>query len=163
MLSLTSRRVSSSTISFASRSDLARRSSLVTTRVSPDRQATSASMRPGRARFAPVRPWSVKVFSGVTPRVARAFFWAVRSWPLVDTRACPMRIPVMVSKVPFVLPRAFLRAGPYGNWMALDVTVSFVWPLVHSWEWRFGCLEGRSSNGHWEPGRRQRVPYVRCR
>jgi hypothetical protein len=33
-----------------------RRSSLVTTRVSPSRQAASASLSPGRARVAPVRP-----------------------------------------------------------------------------------------------------------
>lgn len=34
------------------------RSSLVTTRVSPARQAASASRSPGRSRFVPVRPWS---------------------------------------------------------------------------------------------------------
>lgn len=56
MLSLTSRRVSSSTMSFASRSDLARRSSLVTTNASPARQAARACPSPGRALFVPVRP-----------------------------------------------------------------------------------------------------------
>jgi S-adenosyl methyltransferase len=34
------------------------RASLVTTRVSPSRQAASASRSPGRARLVPVRPWS---------------------------------------------------------------------------------------------------------
>jgi hypothetical protein len=34
------------------------RSSLVTTRVSPRRQAARASRRPGRARLVPVSPWS---------------------------------------------------------------------------------------------------------
>jgi hypothetical protein len=33
----------------------------------------------------------MNVFPGVTPRVTRAFFRAVRSWSLVDRRAYPMR------------------------------------------------------------------------
>ena len=46
--------VSSSTMSLASRSDLANRSSFETTRVSPLRHAASASRRPGPARSVPV-------------------------------------------------------------------------------------------------------------
>jgi hypothetical protein len=42
----------------ASGTERASRSSLVTTRVSPSRQAASASRSPGRSRFVPVRPWS---------------------------------------------------------------------------------------------------------
>ena len=57
-LKLIRRAVSSSAIARASGRDLARRSSLVTTRVSPARQAASASRRPGRSRLVPVRPWS---------------------------------------------------------------------------------------------------------
>jgi cytochrome P450 len=48
--------VSSSAMARASGRDLARRSSLVTTRVSPARHAASASRRPGRSRLVPVRP-----------------------------------------------------------------------------------------------------------
>jgi len=58
MLSLTFASVSSATMSRASGSERASRSSLVTTSVSPERQAASASRRPGRARLVPVRPWS---------------------------------------------------------------------------------------------------------
>jgi hypothetical protein len=54
----TDRAVSSSAIARASGSDRARRSSLVTTRVSPARQAANASRRPGRSRLVSVRPWS---------------------------------------------------------------------------------------------------------
>src|SRR6266702_6561940 len=54
MLSFTSVSVSSSTMSRASGRERASRSSLVTTRVSPTRQAASASRSPGRARFVPV-------------------------------------------------------------------------------------------------------------
>jgi len=54
----TPRVVSSSTMSRASGSDRARRSSLVTARVSPVRQAARTSRSPGRARVVPVRPWS---------------------------------------------------------------------------------------------------------
>jgi len=39
-------------------SERASRSSFVTTKVSPARQAASASRRHGRSRFVPVRPWS---------------------------------------------------------------------------------------------------------
>ena len=42
----------------ASRSDRARRSSLVTTNTSLARQAASALRRPGRARVVPDKPWS---------------------------------------------------------------------------------------------------------
>jgi len=42
----------------ASGRDRASRSSLVTTRVSPVRQAAKACRRPGRSRLVPVRPWS---------------------------------------------------------------------------------------------------------
>jgi len=52
------RRVSTSTMSRASGGDRASRSSLVTTSVSPARQAASASRRPGRTRLVPVMPWS---------------------------------------------------------------------------------------------------------
>jgi hypothetical protein len=55
-LSLTWRRVRSSRIARASGSDRAKRSSLVTTSVSPARQAARASRRPGRSRLAPVSP-----------------------------------------------------------------------------------------------------------
>jgi hypothetical protein len=57
-LSLTRRRVRSSTMSRASGSERASRSSLVTTSVSPSRQAASASRKPGRSRLIPVNPWS---------------------------------------------------------------------------------------------------------
>src|SRR5664280_2810307 len=56
MLSFTPPSVSSSTMLRASVKELASRPSLVTTRVSPDRQAASASHRPGRARLVPVSP-----------------------------------------------------------------------------------------------------------
>ena len=51
--------VSSPAMSRASGRERASRSSLMTTRVSPARQAASASRSPGRARLVPVRPWSV--------------------------------------------------------------------------------------------------------
>ena len=51
MLSSTSAVVSSSTMSQASGRERARRSSLVTMRVSPERQAAHASRSPGRSRF----------------------------------------------------------------------------------------------------------------
>jgi hypothetical protein len=57
-LSFTLDLVSSSNMSRASGSDLASRSSLVTTRVSPARHAARANRSPGRSRFVPVRPWS---------------------------------------------------------------------------------------------------------
>ena len=57
-LSRTPRWVSSSTMSRASGTERASRSSFVTTRVSPSRQAARASRSPGRSRFVPVRPWS---------------------------------------------------------------------------------------------------------
>ncbi len=50
--------VSSSAMARASGRERARRSSLVTTRVSPARQAVSAWRSPGRSRLVPVRPWS---------------------------------------------------------------------------------------------------------
>ncbi len=56
MLSLTPAAVSSSRMSRASGTDRARRSSFVTTRVSPRRQAANASRSPGRDRFRPVNP-----------------------------------------------------------------------------------------------------------
>jgi hypothetical protein len=40
------------------------------------------------------------VFTGVTPEVTKAFFLAVLSWSLVDTRAYPTRSPAMVLNVP---------------------------------------------------------------
>jgi hypothetical protein len=43
-------------VTAASGRDRASRSSLVTTSVSPARQAARASRRPGRSRLAPVRP-----------------------------------------------------------------------------------------------------------
>lgn len=99
-----------------------RRSRVVATRVSPFRQAAGASRCPGRARLAPVGPWSANVLSSATPRARRAFFWAVRSSSLVDTRAYPISSPVMVLNVPFIPQkppprhRAFFdrcrRAGP---------------------------------------------------
>jgi hypothetical protein len=52
-LSLTLRLVSSSKMSRASGSERASRSSLVTTNVSPARQAARASVRPGRSRLVP--------------------------------------------------------------------------------------------------------------
>src|SRR5215207_9132379 len=52
-LRLTLRRVSSSRMSRASGNDRARRSSLVTTNVSPLWQAANASRRPGRSRLVP--------------------------------------------------------------------------------------------------------------
>lgn len=65
-------------------------------------------------------PWSVNVFSDVTPRATRAFFCAVRSWSLVDTRAYPMRSPVIVLNVQ-VRPRAgIFSGGSYGNWPAAE-------------------------------------------
>jgi hypothetical protein len=57
-LSLTFRLVSSSRMSRASGSDRPSRSNLVTTKVSPARQAANASRRPGRSRLLPVKPWS---------------------------------------------------------------------------------------------------------
>jgi hypothetical protein len=48
--------VNSSKMSRASGSDRASRSNLVTTNVSPARQAANANRRPGRSRFAPVKP-----------------------------------------------------------------------------------------------------------
>ena len=57
-LSRTPRLVSSSTMSRASGTEWASRSSFVTTRVSPSRQAARASRSLGRSRFVPVRPWS---------------------------------------------------------------------------------------------------------
>src|SRR5664280_1677429 len=45
-------------VALASGSDRARRSSLVTTNVSPSRQAAKASRRPGHSRLVPVNPWS---------------------------------------------------------------------------------------------------------
>src|SRR5512133_1290490 len=57
-LSLTFLFVSSSRMSRASGSDRASRSSLVTTNVSPARQAARANRSPGRSRLAPVKPWS---------------------------------------------------------------------------------------------------------
>ena len=50
--------VSSSAMARASGTERASRSSLVTTRVSPSRQAARASRSPGRSRLVPVRPWS---------------------------------------------------------------------------------------------------------
>ena len=50
--------VSSSTMSRASGTEWASRSSFMTTRVSPSRQAARASRSLGRSRFVPVRPWS---------------------------------------------------------------------------------------------------------
>ena len=47
-----------STMVRASGSERARRSSLVTTRVSPARQAANAWRSPGRSRLVPVKPWS---------------------------------------------------------------------------------------------------------
>jgi hypothetical protein len=58
MLSFTFRLVRSSMMSRASGSDLASRSSWVTTRVSPARTAARASRRPRRSLFLPVSPWS---------------------------------------------------------------------------------------------------------
>lgn len=55
-LSRTFRLVRSSAIARASGSDRASRSSLVTTSLSPARQAARASRSPGRSRFVPVRP-----------------------------------------------------------------------------------------------------------
>jgi hypothetical protein len=60
---LTSRAVSSATMSRVSGSGRASRSSLFTTRTSPARRAAIASRMPGRAgpgrsRLVPVRPWS---------------------------------------------------------------------------------------------------------
>ena len=55
-LSATSRAVSSATMSRASGSDRASRSSLVTTSASPARQAAIASRSPGRSRLVPVSP-----------------------------------------------------------------------------------------------------------
>lgn len=46
----------------------------------------------------------MNVLSGATPRARRAFFWAVRSWSLVDTRAYPVSSPVFVLNVPFIPP-----------------------------------------------------------
>jgi hypothetical protein len=45
-------------VALASGSDRVSRSSLVTTRVSPSRQAARASRRPGRSLFVPVSRWS---------------------------------------------------------------------------------------------------------
>lgn len=67
MLSLTSRRVSSSTMSFSTRNAQWPRPEVrgwSRLGCPPSRQAASASLRPGRARLAPVRPLSVNVFSG---------------------------------------------------------------------------------------------------
>jgi hypothetical protein len=49
------------------------------------------------------------------PQSGQAFFWAVRSWSLVDTRVYPISSPVLGLNVP-VIPhhRAFSR-GSYGN------------------------------------------------
>jgi hypothetical protein len=66
-LSRTFCRVSSSRLSRASGSDLASRSSLVTTKVSPLWQAARASRRPGLSRLMPVRPWSTSIRSSPTP------------------------------------------------------------------------------------------------
>ena len=78
MLSLTSRRVSSSTLSFASRSDLARRSSLVTTNASPARQAARACPSPGRALFVPVRPSPYRY--GTSTAACKVCFRSVKGW-----------------------------------------------------------------------------------
>src|ERR1035437_2483261 len=71
--------VSSSAMALASGSDRASRSSLMTTSVSPSRQAARASRRPGRSLFVPVSPWSTYTRFMSTPNAARPSRWAVRS------------------------------------------------------------------------------------
>ena len=56
----------------------------------------NAPLSPGHARLAPVTPWPVNTFFGVTSRASSAFFYAVRPWSLVDTQAYPMNSLVMV-------------------------------------------------------------------
>lgn len=70
--------VSSSAIARASGSDRASRSSSVTTRVSPSRQAAIASCRPRWSRLVPVNPWSTLTRVVATPSATDAL--AVRSW-----------------------------------------------------------------------------------
>lgn len=116
MLSFSSLAVRSATISRASGRERASRSSLLTARVSPARQAASASRSPGRVRLVPVNPWSTYMCSSLTPRARSASFWAVRSCSLVETRAYPMMSPGMVSTVAFEAPSpGRFAGGAYGN------------------------------------------------
>jgi hypothetical protein len=86
MPSLTSRRVRPSTMSMASRSDLASRSVLATTGVSPSRQAASACPSPGRGLLVPVGPWSVKSRRWHTQGKQGVLPGGGGSWSLVDAR-----------------------------------------------------------------------------
>ena len=68
MLSFTSRAARSSAIWWAPRTERASRSSLVTTNVSPSRQAASACRRPSRSALRPVSPCDVDALGIDTER-----------------------------------------------------------------------------------------------
>ena len=108
----------------ASGRDRASRSSLVTTSVSPPRQAAIASRSPGRARFAPVSPWSTKICLSSTPKARRA---ALGSEVLVvrrDSRIADLHSSHedMVAVIP---PDSVGRSNACirGLWLCIDVWI----------------------------------------
>ncbi|SMX75726.1 hypothetical protein BLIN101_01299 [Brevibacterium linens] len=86
--SATSSAANSSTTVKTFRSDRPRRSSLVTTRMSPARSISRHLSHSGREASAPLTPWSAYTFSH--PAARSASCWASRSCPDVLTRAYPM-------------------------------------------------------------------------
>ncbi len=94
------------------------------------RHTASGSLRPGRARLAPVMPWPVQVSSGRHPWAARPFFLVAEVLVVGGYTGVPMRIPVVLQQVPFVLVRGhFLgrvlrESGGRGNPAKRDPQIS---------------------------------------